>query len=255
MNEKRTPSHSVLEVDDLAAILCYPRAEPVELQERMKELASLQVTAIELAGPQSIGRGRILGKGCVGIVVRAQMQGNLVALKIRRTDANRPDMSHEAHMLRLANSIRVGPELLAESKNFLVMEFIEDLTLGRWIQLVPIRGSKRRVRKLIAALLDDCFRLDQIHLDHGELSSAPKNVLVDGAGIPRIVDFESASDKRRPSNVTSIAQYLLLGDGPAKRLRSILGWRRRKSLIHALRDYKGSLSTPSYEKIKNIAEL
>jgi predicted Ser/Thr protein kinase len=158
-------------------------------------------------------------------------------------------------MLRLANSIRAGPELLAESKNFLVMEFIEGLTLGRWLQLVPIRGSKRRVRKLIAALLDDCFRLDQIHLDHGELSSAPKNVLVDGAGIPRIVDFESASDKRRPSNVTSIAQYLLLGDGPANRLRSILGWRRRKSLIHALRDYKGNLGARSYEKIKNIAEL
>jgi putative serine/threonine protein kinase len=242
-------------IDGLAAVLCYPKVEPAELEARVKELASLRVEAIEPAGPQSIGRVRILGKGCVGIVVKAQRHGKVVALKIRRTDANRPDMSHEAHMLRLANSIEVGPRLLAESKNFLVMEFIEDLPLARWVQLLPVRGSKRRARKLIATLLDDCFRLDQVRVDHGELSNAPRNVLVDGADIPMIVDFESASDRRRPSNVTSIAQYLLIGGGPAKRLRGIMKWQRRKSLIHALRDYKRTCTTASYEKIKTIAKL
>jgi len=218
----------------------------------MKELASLHVKAIELTGPQSIGRAKILGKGCVGIVVKAQLGGDTVALKIRRTDANRNDMSHEAHMLKLANSVQVGPRLLAESRNFLVMEFIEGLPLAQWVERLPLAGSKRRARKAVATLLEDCFKLDQIRLDHGELSNAPKNVLVDNTGMPRIVDFESASDRRRPSNVTAITQYLLIGGGPAKRLRRILEWRRRTSTIRALREYKRTYDPTSYQKIRSI---
>jgi len=248
-------SRAPVEKSDLAAVLCYPRPEASELRLRILELASIGVDTIELTGVKSIGRLRILGKGCVGIVVKAWMHGEAVALKIRRIDADRPEMTHEATMLQLANSVGVGPRLLAQSRNFLVMEYIEGLLLHRWIELLPKIGSKRRVRRTVTKLLDDCFSLDQIHLDHGELSEAPKNVLVEEGDNPRIVDFETASDKRRPSNVTSIAQYLLIGGGPAKRLRSILQWRRKTSLIHALREYKHHSDPDTFRRIKMIAGL
>lgn len=248
-------THASFGASEIAAVLCYPRPEPTELQSRMLELTSIGVDMIEFAGDKLIGRLGVLGKGCVGIVVRARTQGRLVALKVRRMDADRPDMRHEAEMLRLANSVGVGPKLLAQSKNFLVMEFINGLPLHRWIELLPERGSKRRTRRVIGRLFDDCFGLDQIHLDHGELSTATKNVLVERADRPRIVDFESASDKRRPSNVTSIAQYLLIGGRPAKRLRRIMDWRRTKSLIRALRGYKQHPDSDGFQMIKTAANI
>ena len=255
LSERLPLSQKLIESSDLAAVLCYPRPEVRLVEMRLQELASIGVDAIELSGTHQIGHDRVLGKGCVGIVTKALIHGQTAALKIRRVDANRRNMSHEADMLRLANSVQVGPKLLAQSDNFLVMELIDGVPLKRWVALLPKTGCKRRVRRVIGGLLDDCYRLDRISLDHGELSEAPKNVLVEMGDIPRIVDFESASDKRRPSNVTSISQYLLIGGGPARRLRTILRWRRKASLVRALRDYKHHPDDQSFLKIRLIAGL
>ena len=249
MSEKRHRLWPELQIDDIAKVVCYPQIDFFELAKRMKELAFLNVRAIELTGSQSIGRARILGKGCVGLVVKAKLGDDTVALKIKRTDANRSDMSHEAEMLLLANSVQVGPKLYADSKNFLAMEFIEGVPLAQWLQRLPLTGSKRRARRTIRTLLEDCHKLDRLRLDHGELSNAPKNVLVDKIEKPRIVDFESASVKRRPSNVTAITQYLILGGGPAKRIRKILKLRRRASMIRALREYKRTYDEASYQRV------
>lgn len=255
LDEHAPLSRKLLKPGDFATVLCYPRPEAREMEARIQELASIGVDALELSGTHQIGHARVLGKGCVGIVVKALMHDKPVALKIRRVDADRRDMNHEADMLRLANSVNVGPRLFAQSGNFLVMELVNGLPLNRWFAVLPRTGCKRRVRRVIARLLDDCYRLDRIALDHGELSEAPKNVLVDENGVPRIVDFESASDKRRPSNVTSIAQYLLIGGGPAKRVRAILRWRRKVSLIRALREYKHNPDDQAFQRIRLIAEL
>jgi putative serine/threonine protein kinase len=241
-------------ISDLAAVLCYPRPELGELESRITELASLGVDAIELSGAKTIGRVNVLGKGCVGIVVKARIGKEELALKIRRTDADRQDMRHEAEMLRLANSVGVGPRLVSHSKNFLLMEFIDGLPVGSWVERLPKRGSRRRVRRVVERLLDDCFSLDEIHVDHGELSDAHKNVLIDETDNPRIVDFETASNTRRASNVTSIGQYLLIGGGPARWLRGILG-SQKKATLHALRRYKRESNLENLRKIKTAACL
>jgi putative serine/threonine protein kinase len=255
LDEHLSLSRKVVEPSDLATILCYPRPEATEMEARMRELASIGIDALELTGPHQIGHSRVLGKGCVGIVAKALMRDKTVALKIRRVDADRRDMNHEADMLRLANSVDVGPRLFVQSDNFLVMEFINGLPLSRWTTLLPKTGCRRRVRRVVGGLLDDCYRLDGISLDHGELSDAPKNVLIDENGVPRIVDFESASDKRRPSNVTSIAQYLLIGGGPAKHIRTILRWRRKSSLIRALREYKHHPGDQAFRRVRLVVDL
>jgi putative serine/threonine protein kinase len=255
LDENAPLSNSPVELPDLALILCYPRPEAREITARMGELASIGIDAIEFAGTHQIGHAKVLGKGCVGVVAKALMHGKPVALKIRRRDADRQDMNHEADMLRLANSIQVGPRLIAQSKNFLVMELIDGIPLNRWITALPRNASKKRVRRVVGGLFDDCYRLDRISLDHGELSEASKNVLVDENGAPRIVDFETASDRRRPSNVTSIAQYLLIGGGPAKRVRAILGWRRETSLIRALREYKHLPDNQTFFRVRTVVGL
>lgn len=76
----------------------------------------------------------VLGKGCVGIVVLAYTKDRKAALKIRRMDADRSRMQHEAEMLDRANLVHVGPRLLGVSKNFLLMQFVDGHLLPKWLE-------------------------------------------------------------------------------------------------------------------------
>jgi putative serine/threonine protein kinase len=80
--------------------------------------------------------------------------------------------------------------------------------------------------------------MDAYGLDHGELSRAHKNVIVSDDDSPKILDFESASVMRRPSNFTSLAQYLFLGGSIAKKMARLMGPVDRDELLRCLRDYK-----------------
>src|SRR3989304_7938459 len=92
------------------------------------------VTASEFAGKGSAFNVPVLGKRYVRIVAIAQRYGQRLALKIRRVDADRADMLHEATMLNKANSAGVGPTLVEAGKNFLLMQLIEGDMLPAWLK-------------------------------------------------------------------------------------------------------------------------
>jgi putative serine/threonine protein kinase len=97
--------------------------------------------------------------------------------------------------------------------------------------------------------------LDRIGLDHGELSHAPKHVIVNDEDKPVIVDFESASLNRRPSNVTSICQFLFLGGEPAGILARTLGATDREMVLEALRRYKNDRTFENLERVLTALKL
>jgi putative serine/threonine protein kinase len=228
-----------------ARFLTYPQTDPIEAKKRINELYAADITAILLRGSSRIDGIPLLGKGCVGVVVQAILDNATIALKIRRTDANRSDMTEEARLLRTANSVNVGPRLIAATRNFLAMELFEGEPLFKWAQA---RRETKSLRFVLRRLLLDCFRLDAIGLDHGELSHAPKNVLVGPHGRSCIVDFETASTSRRVANVTSLLQYFMFGQ-----LSKQIGARRlfvsRKSLLRTLSVYKEDNSVTNFHKI------
>ena len=86
-------------------------------------------------------------------------------------------------------------------------------------------------------------------MDHGELSNAPKHIIVDADDRPYLVDFETASINRRVSNVTSVCQYLLLGSQIAEKVKEKLGKVDEKQLIKALRAYKRERTRENFEKL------
>jgi putative serine/threonine protein kinase len=233
-------------------VLTYPSSDGAELEARLEELATVGVSAIRFVGPSMVDGLEILGKGCVGLVTEAILEGNLVALKVRRADADRPSMSEEARLLRVANSVNVGPRLITATKNFLVMELFDGLPLFKWAT-VPGRRA-RSVKEVLSSLLNDCFRLDAIGLDHGELSHAPKNVLVGAAEQVCIVDFESASMVRRVANVTSLVQYFLFGR-ISKTLRVSSVFPHRRMILRALSQYKHDGSVESYRSLLQTLSL
>ena len=194
----------------------------------------------------------ILGKGCVGIVVKAFRRTDCVALKIRRVDADRVEMKHEAEMLRKANSEGAGPKLLGVSKNFLLMEYVDGPFLAKWLKTVKGKQCKVRVWNVLRLALEQCWRLDRVGLDHGELSHAPKHVIVKNDDTPCIIDFETASITRRTSNVTSLCQYFFLATPTAKQVVKKLGNVDQQELKRRLRDYKVKKTRDAFEKVLGI---
>ena len=231
-------------------VLCYPRCEQEELERRLKELKRLGVQALEFAGKKSVFGVPVLGKGCVGVVVVAYTNLGRAALKIRRIDADRKEMFHEGEMLRRANTIDIGPKLLEISENFLLMELIEGTHFPEWIESLGEK-DQTRVRSVLRNVLEQCYRLDEANLDHGELSNAPKHIIVDADDIPYLIDFETASINRRVSNVSSVCQYLFLGSQIAPKVNEKQGKVDQKELINVLRTYKHERTRIHFEKLRD----
>ena len=159
-------------------VLGYPNATNRQINARIKELEKLKIKSICLTGSTLIGNLEILGKGYVGVVVLVKRGNKEVALKIRRTDSQRENMKKESILLKLVNSVDVGPKIIDVSKNFLVMEYLEGEKFSDWIEMLKGKGSTKKLKITIKDILEDCYRLDQIGFDHGELSNISKHVIV-----------------------------------------------------------------------------
>ncbi len=232
--------------EPFASVICYPRLSKRELVSRLRELQKLKVAKVEFSGKKQAFNVPIWGKGCVGLVVAVYRGSEKVALKIRRVDAGRTDLLHEAALLEKANAVDVGPKLLAVSKNFLLSQFVDGVHFPEWVEK---KRSKKRICKVLLEVLEQCWRLDSIHLDHGELSHAPKHIIIDKKDHSFIVDFETASLSRRPSNVTAVCQFLFVGGVVAKMVAEKTGERDKNAVIEALRLYKNDRTRENFERV------
>lgn len=232
----------------LQKILGYPRIAEQEYAARLLELRELGVDSIILGGTTMIGGTPIAGKGCVGLVVKARAQGRLCALKVRRTDANRPDMRDEVKYHAIATGAGVGPKLLGHTSNFILMEFAKGQSIIDWAQ-----GDlqKKQAAAVAKTILEQCFALDRAGLDHGELAHLDRHIIVDGTSAT-IIDFESASTVRRLSNVSSAGQSLFVSGAIAGALARILP-HDRDAAIDALKKYKRDPTRQSLEAVLELA--
>jgi len=240
--------------DPYSKILGYPKASSRQLQSRIIELEKLKIKSMSFIGETTIGNLQILGKGYVGVVVLAKKRNVVVALKIRRLDSQRSEMKSEAKLLKLVNTVNVGPKLYNVSKNFLVMEYLEGDKIGDWIQSLKGNGSSKKLKSIIRIILEDCYRLDEMGFDHGELSSISKHVIV-GKLRTTLIDFESSSVNRRASNVTSITQAIFIGSGIAKKVQRIYKIPEKEKIIDVLRKYKQEPTRNNFDAILKILKL
>jgi putative serine/threonine protein kinase len=202
----------------LIPIISYPHFSESEYKDRIIEMESLGITSIILGGKTIVNGAHIVGKGCVGIVVKAKSRGEVCALKIRRTDANRETMDNEVDLHKMANSACVGPSLEEHTKNLIVMEFVAGQSIIDWVVSNNVTESK--MWTLAVAILEQCFSLDVAGLDHGELS-----------------------------NVTAAAQSLLLYGIVANKVKKIMCNTDKERLIQALRTYKHFHTRANFDAI------
>ncbi|MCK4583563.1 hypothetical protein KAU18_09665, partial [Candidatus Bathyarchaeota archaeon] len=138
--------------------LCWPRYDENEAKQRLSQLKELGIESLALGGRHAILGYQVLGKGHVGVVLKAMRGGEEVALKIRRADADRESMHREAEMLILANKAGVGPMLHGFSNDFIAMEKISGSYLEEWIN--NFRDNPEEMRNVIRALLEKSRKLD-----------------------------------------------------------------------------------------------
>ena len=237
-----------------STIVGYPNATKKQVQLRIVQMRKLGINSISFQGDLKIGSINVLGKGYVGIVVLAKRKQKIVAVKIRRTDSQRKEMKSEAELLKIANSSGVGPSLITSSKNFMVMEYLDGEKIGLWVKKLKGKGSAARLKSMIKKTLEDCYNLDKIGLDHGELSSISKHVII-GKSKTTIIDFESSSTKRRVSNVTSATQGIFIGSGISKYIKKIYKIPPKDKMIDALRNYKQNSSRKNFDVLLKILKV
>ena len=243
---------SVFKEHPYKKILAFPKVKESEIKNRIVELKKLGISHVSFTGPLQIGKCHILGKGYVGMVILAKKSGNNVALKIRRADSPRKNMSDEARLLKIANKINIGPKFIKNSKNFLVMELIDGEKIIDWA-----KNSKTKSKDLyhvINNVLRECYLLDSVGLDHGELSTIDKHVII-GKDRNTIIDFESSSTKRISSNVSAATQSIFIGTGLAKIIRKKIHVPRRDKIIRLVRNYKKLRTQQSFDDLLHGLKL
>ena len=237
---------SVFSKDPYKKILIFPEGKQSEIKKRIIELKKLGITHVSFTGPLQIEKCHILGKGYVGMVVLAKKDNNIVALKIRRVDSPRKNMTNEAKLLKTANKLEIGPKFIKNSKNFLIMEYIEGEKIIDWAK--KLEKESGEICSVLNNILRECYLLDSIGLDHGELSTIDKHVII-GKNKNTIIDFESSSTDRKPSNVTGATQAILIGTGLAKIIQKKVKLPTKSKIISLTREYKKNPTLKNFENI------
>ena len=243
-----------LSQEPYSTIIGYPKATKKQIKTRIIELKKLGIQNVSFQGQTKIGSLNILGKGYVGVVVLARKKNKLVAVKIRRTDASRTNMVKEAKFLKIANKAGVGPLLIAMSRNFIIMEYLDGKKIGEWVNELKSKRDIKLLKSVMQKILEDCYSLDVIGLDHGELSTISKHVVINKSKTT-IIDFESASTQRRASNVTSATQAICIGSGISKIVRKIYRMPSKNKIIKILRSYKQEQNRQNFEEILKVLKL
>ena len=232
--------------ESLKLLLTYPLFDENTYDIRMEELLTLDINSVYSFGKVQLHRICILGKGLVALV---KYRKKYFVLKIRRTDANRPNMYDEVVYQSAANSMGIGPFLVNFSENFILMEFVRGFNIVDWY------GSKKaandRILKCAASILQQCFVLDCLKLDHGQLNRLDRHIIVSEEGKPTILDFESSITGRRARNVTSVCQSIFLHGPIFSKLKGSID-KDRELIMKCIRDYKRDMNHEKFEKILSL---
>jgi predicted Ser/Thr protein kinase len=187
-------------------LTAYPSFEDNTFKVRLKELESLGITSVLSYGNTKIRNFSILGKGCVGLAVLVNPE-KICALKIRRTDANRLHMHEFMHLcIHSANATNVGPILIDFSENF-TDGFIDGRNIVDWSAGDSILSED--IYNVMVSTLEQCYALDRIKLDHGQLSHHKCHLIVSPQKKPTIIDFESAGVGRNRVMLSAAANTFL----------------------------------------------
>ena len=179
----------------------YPDASAVLQDLELKEI---------VPGMTIAGRYEVLaevGRGGMGAIFRARdiELDETVALKFLTGEIDAELAARFVQEIKSArkvnhpNVVRVFTLERWEDRRFIVMEYIDGISLPRWMarRPAPALVDRRKLAVELASALEAAHRVGVVHRD-----IKPENILVTAAGEPKILDFGIARPESRGHTVT-----------------------------------------------------
>lgn len=238
---------------NLINLICYPKFDAVNYTLKIKDLFSLHLKFVILEGNTILYNNNILGKGCEGLVLKVENNKNeIMAVKIKRTDSCRNSMKNEFDFYNLANMYRIGPKVYSYTDNVLLMDFLEGISIENWFLKTELDSNL--IKTVVIDILNQCFILDKINLDHGQLNRLCNHIIIRPDNLKcSIIDFESASTFRKVSNLSSAFQGLFFRGIISKKINSYINYENKiKEFLKLLKIYKSNISRENFDSILSL---
>lgn len=137
-----------------------------------------------------------------------------VAVKIKKKESTALNrIQNEIKWLKILNKHHLGPQLLFFGQDYLIYLFVEGEFILNWLKrrrIVQPNESivKRELKEIFFNLLDQCFLLDRLKVNKGEMHRPLKHILIDSRNQPILIDFERAKETEQPQNVTQLVEFI-----------------------------------------------
>lgn len=238
---------------NLINLLCYPKFSFKEYLVRLDEIMSLNLKFAILEGNTVLNNVEILGKGTEGLVIKVKdTMDETMALKIKRTDSCRINMKKEFDLYKLVNKNNIGPKVYCSTKNLLLMEFIDGMSAIDWFMNTKL--DIFLIKSVIYNILNQCYILDKLNIDHGQLNRLNNHIIIsyDGSRCT-IVDFETASNTRKVTNLTSAIQGLIFKGIISDQINKFINYKdKRTEFLGLLKLYKHQKSKENFDSILSL---
>ncbi|MBC8500952.1 MAG: hypothetical protein H8D38_04265 [DPANN group archaeon] len=190
---------------------------------------------------------KLLAKGKRGNVYtyKSTVDGKEVCVKELNPETEAEDVIHnEAKFLRMVNEQGIGPALLKEEDDKVIMEFVQGERILDFFE----RADKTGIVKVIKDSLSQARKLDKIGVNKYELTNPYKHIIVKYEK-PVMIDFERCKEVKKPKNVTQLVQFLTSG-----KVKRILKEKKidldTEELRQLAKKYKEKYDKKLFEEIK-----
>ncbi|PUA32361.1 MAG: hypothetical protein B7O98_06805 [Zestosphaera tikiterensis] len=171
----------------LLEVLSFPKFNEEVAFKRLKSLRDVGLEVDERGATEV----KLLGKGHSSVVFLSKhKEFGIVAVKVLRTDSKRDSLKQECKAMKQAQPI--APKIYSCGDEYVVMEFINGVNLEEYLKTLSACDELILLGLKILAVGK---YLDDVGVDHHELSVLKDHVLIEASGRIRIVDFESSSLK------------------------------------------------------------
>lgn len=174
--------------------------------QRLDSSTNLSKDALELLRqkiPDKYDKVEVHAKGKRGLVFKAELKGEPVAIKVP-LEGRENIATLEAKHLQSANRLRVGPKFIEAGSKYVAMEFIEGELIGEFLK----RATQEQKDEVFSKILEKLELMDRIKFNKFELTNPYKHIIIKDDLEPVMIDFERAKFTSRPKNVNQFKEYM-----------------------------------------------
>ncbi len=187
---------------------------------------------------------KYLASGKRSVVFLASLGKKKVVLKVEKPGiAAKHPLKREAKILKTINKYKIGPKLIKEGENFIVMEYIKGLPIVEFFK----KSKKKKILSVIKNVLEQCRILDKLKLNKLEMHRPIKHIIINKK--VTMIDFERTYKTKKPKNVTQFCQFLMQH---AKLLKEKGISIDKQKLIPLLKKYKEKQTDANFKKIVSL---